>query len=151
MGTRFMCTVERSVIFLKFIPKNMANNCRSSSPIHPSIKDKIVASKETDTVHIFRTLRNTARVFKNKISMEVVALERRPGGAKFEDIRDLVSGQRGKMVYENGDPDYGIWSAGVTVGLIDDIPTCRTLLDRMATEAEGIIGGLNAAVTRAKL
>ncbi|KAK0221927.1 hypothetical protein IW262DRAFT_1376899 [Armillaria fumosa] len=131
MGTRFMCTVE--------------------SPIHPSIKDKIVASKETDTVHIFRTLRNTARVFKNKISMEVVALERRPGGAKFEDIRDLVSGQRGKMVYENGDPDYGVWSAGVTVGLIDDIPTCKTLLDRMATEAEGIIGGLNAAVTRAKL
>ncbi|KAK0244308.1 hypothetical protein EDD85DRAFT_193510 [Armillaria nabsnona] len=151
MGTRFMCTVERSVISLIFIPKNMANNCRFSSPIHPSIKDKIVASRETDTVHIFRTLRNTARVFKNKISMEVVALERRPGGAKFEDIRDLVSGQRGKMVYENGDPDYGIWSAGVTVGLIDDIPTCKTLLDRMATEAEGIIGGLNAAVTRAKL
>ncbi|KAK0487363.1 hypothetical protein IW261DRAFT_1391568, partial [Armillaria novae-zelandiae] len=149
MGTRFMCTVERSVTFLKLISKNMANNRRFSSPIHPSIKDKIVASKETDTVHIFRTLRNTARVFKNKISMEVVALERRPGGAKFEDIRDLVSGQRGKMVYENGDSDYGIWSAGVTVGLIDDIPTCKTLLDRMATEAEGIIGGLNAAVTRA--
>ena len=33
-GTRFMCTVE--------------------SPIHQSIKDKIVASTETDTVHIFR-------------------------------------------------------------------------------------------------
>lgn len=75
------------------------------SPIHQNIKEKIVASTEQDTVHIFRTLRNTARVFKNKVSMEVVALERRPGGAKFEDLRELVSGARGRVVYENGDPD----------------------------------------------
>ena len=74
-------------------------------------------------MHIFRTLNNTARVFKNKISMEVVAIERRPGGAKFEDIRELVSGQRGRVVYEKGDPDYGIWSAGVRVSL-----SCRLAL-----------------------
>ncbi|KAF8914969.1 hypothetical protein CPB85DRAFT_1296446 [Mucidula mucida] len=132
MGTRFMCTVE--------------------SPIHENIKNKIVGAKETDTVHIFRTLHNTARVFKNKVSMEVVALERRPGGAKFEDVRELVSGQRGKVVYESGDPDYGIWSAGVTVGLINDIPTCKELIDRMEGEVEDIVGGLNKAVSsKAKL
>lgn len=78
-----------------------------------------MASKETDTIHIFRTLKNTARVYKNKVSMEVVAIERRPGGAKFEDIRELVSGARGRLVYVNGDPDYGIWSAGIAVGLIN--------------------------------
>lgn len=71
-----------------------------------------------DTVHIFRTLHNTARVFKNKVSTEVVALERRPGGVKFEDVRELVAGARGKLVYENGDPDYGIWSAGVSIGQV---------------------------------
>ncbi|KAK1230348.1 hypothetical protein PQX77_006558 [Marasmius sp. AFHP31] len=119
MGTRFMCTTE--------------------STIHENIKQKIVQSTERDTVHIFRTLHNTARVFKNKISMEVVSIEKRPGGAKFEDIQHLVSGQRGKMVYENGDPDYGIWSAGITVGLIDDIPTCKELLERMEREAEEIL------------
>jgi NAD(P)H-dependent flavin oxidoreductase YrpB (nitropropane dioxygenase family) len=101
MGTRFMCTVE--------------------SPIHQNIKEKIVASTEQDTVHIFRcvqpnvyakssSLRNTARVFKNAVSTEVVRLERRPGGAKFEELRDLVSGQRGRKVYEEGDSDAGIWS-----------------------------------------
>ncbi len=84
--------------------------------------------------------------------MEVVALERRPGGAKFEDVRELVSGQRGKVVYESGDPDYGIWSAGVTVGLINDIPTCKELIDRMEGEVEDIVGGLNKAVSsKAKL
>ncbi|KAF8644516.1 hypothetical protein AX16_008393 [Volvariella volvacea WC 439] len=133
MGTRFMCTVE--------------------SPIHQNIKDKIIASNETDTIHIFRTLRNTARVFKNKVSTEVVAIERRPGGAKFEDIRDLVSGQRGRLVYEKGDPDYGIWSAGITVGLIKDCPTCEELLRRIEQEVEEIIGGVQAQIvsTRSKL
>lgn len=49
-------------------------------------------------------------MFKNKVSTEVVRLENRPGGAKFEDLRELVSGQRGKIVYDNGDSEYGIWS-----------------------------------------
>ena len=59
--------------------------------------------------------------------MEVVTIERR-GNAKFEDIRHLVSGARGRLVYEQGDPDIGIWSAGIAVGLIDDVPTCNELL-----------------------
>ncbi|KAF5382420.1 hypothetical protein D9615_002979 [Tricholomella constricta] len=126
MGTRFMATVE--------------------SPIHQNIKDKIVASTETDTVHIFRTLRNTARVFKNKISMEVVALERRPGGAKFEDLRELVSGARGRQVYELGDPEYGIWSAGIAVGLINDIPTCKELITTLERDVEEIIGQMTGLV-----
>jgi len=52
---------------------------------------------DKDTVHIFRTLNNTARVYKNKVSQEVVRLERRPQGAKFEELRDLVSGARGRV------------------------------------------------------
>jgi len=126
MGTRFLCTVE--------------------SPIHQNIKDTIVASTEQDTIHIFRTLNNTARVFKNKVAMEVVALERRPGGAKFEDLRELVSGARGRLVYENGDPDYGIWTAGIVLGLIKDIPTCEVLMKRIEQEAESIIGGMSRLV-----
>ncbi|KLO12226.1 inosine monophosphate dehydrogenase [Schizopora paradoxa] len=122
MGTRFMCTVE--------------------SPIHQKIKEQIVNSTELDTVHIFRTLHNTARVYKNKVAKEVVAIERRPGGAKFEDVRELVAGARGRLVYEEGDVDKGIWSAGVSVGLIHDIPTCEDLLKRIESDAEDVIDGL---------
>jgi NAD(P)H-dependent flavin oxidoreductase YrpB (nitropropane dioxygenase family) len=115
--------------------------CTVESTIHPRIKQAIVDATEADTTHIFRTLNNTARVFKNKVADEVVRLERRPGGAKFEDLRELVSGARGRTVYETGDVDAGVWSAGVCVGLIEDVPTCQELLERIEREAEEIITG----------
>ena len=118
MGTRFMCTKE--------------------SPIHQNIKQSIVDASEKDTSLMFRTLHNTARVFKNKVSMEVVSIEKK-GNAKFDDIKHLVAGSRGRQVFTNGDPDYGVWTAGQVIGLIDDIPSCNELVSRMVKEAEDII------------
>ena len=118
MGTRFMCTVE--------------------SPIHQRIKEQIVANDERATELIFRTLRNTSRVASNTVSREVVAIESK-GGATIDDLRHLVAGQRGRGVYEFGDPDAGIWSAGQVQGLIHDIPTCAELVSRIVREAEAII------------
>jgi NAD(P)H-dependent flavin oxidoreductase YrpB (nitropropane dioxygenase family) len=46
------------------------------------------------------------------------------------------------QVYETGDVDAGIWSAGIAVGLIRDIPTCEELLRRFEREAEEIIDSL---------
>lgn len=129
MGTRFMCTAE--------------------SPIHQKVKEQIVANDERQTNLIFRTMHNTARVAKNAVSDEVVAIERR-GGAKFEDVKELVAGARGRVVYEAGDPDYGIWSAGMVQGLIHDIPTCEELISRIVREAEEIIQGRLAGMVGGK-
>ena len=118
MGTRFCATKE--------------------SPIHDNIKQQMVANDERATDLIFRTLHNTARVARNAVSQQVVEIERR-GGATFEDVRELVAGARGRTVYEEGDPDLGIWSAGMVQGLIHDIPTCAELIHRIVSEAEGII------------
>ena len=133
-----MCTVERYASRTRSVFPRPAHGARS--PIHQNIKDKIVAASEQDTLHIFRTLHNTARVFKNGVAQQVVALERRPGGAKFEDVRELVSGQRGRLVYDKGDADIGIWTAGIVMGLIKDIPTCEELLRRVEAEAEEVRG-----------
>jgi nitronate monooxygenase len=83
-------------------------------------------------------MHNTARVAKNAISDEVVAIERR-GNAKFEDVKELVAGTRGGSVLDRGEMDYGIWSAGQTQGLIHDIPSCAELVARIVSEAENII------------
>ncbi|CAO3453695.1 NAD(P)H-dependent flavin oxidoreductase [Azospirillum largimobile] len=114
MGTRFLCTRE--------------------APVHDAVKQALVAAGERDTNLILRSLRNTARVFKNAVSDEVVALERRPGGAGFDEVRPLVAGQRGRAALESGDVQAGVVSAGMVIGLIDDIPTCDELIRRMVAE-----------------
>ncbi|OBA39866.1 nitronate monooxygenase [Rhodococcus sp. 852002-51564_SCH6189132-a] len=119
MGTRFMCTVE--------------------SPVAHEVKEQIVRNTELDTKLIFRTLRNTARVATNAVSEEVVEIESR--GAEFGDIAHLVAGARGRKVFEDGELDAGIWTAGQSQGLIHDIPTVGELVDRMVAEAEAIITG----------
>jgi nitronate monooxygenase len=78
-------------------------------------------------------LHNTARVLRNPISEEVVGIERK-GGAKFEDIRHLVAGARGRAALEGGNADDGIVTAGQCVGLINDIPTCAELIQRMVRD-----------------
>jgi nitronate monooxygenase len=77
---------------------------------------------------------NTARVFANAVANEVIATERRPGGCAFEDVRALVSGARGKAALESGEVDAGPVWAGQVIGLIDDVPTCAALLERMVAE-----------------
>jgi len=119
MGTRFLCTAE--------------------APIHRQVKEQIVDADERATDLIFRTLRNTARVARNAVSREVIEIERR-GGA-FEDIRHLVAGARGRKVFEDGDPDFGIWTSGMCQGLINDIPTVAEVVERIMREAEEIITG----------
>merc|ERR1711939_618044 len=81
-----------------------------------------------------------------KASEEVVRMERRPGGVEFKEIAPLVSGARGRVVYEQGDVDHGIWSASPVVGLIDDIPSCETLLRRLEGDAEHVIGDMHKMV-----
>jgi nitronate monooxygenase len=114
MGTRFCATKE--------------------APIHESIKQMIVSKSERDTNLIFRTLHNTGRVLKNAISDEVVATERRPGGCEFKDIQPLVAGARGRQALEEGNPDGGLVWAGQVCGLIDDIPSCAELIERIVSE-----------------
>jgi NAD(P)H-dependent flavin oxidoreductase YrpB (nitropropane dioxygenase family) len=117
MGTRFLATVE--------------------APIHQRVKEHLVAATERDTDLVYRSLRNTARVSRNSISKQVVEIL--ADGGEFTDIQSLVAGQRGRTVYESGDVEAGIWSAGLVQGLIRDIPTVEQLVSRIVEEATNII------------
>ncbi len=119
MGTRFMVTKE--------------------APIHDNVKRRMIEATELDTALIYRSLRNTARVFKNSVAEQVVEIESRPGETKFEDIQPLVQGVKGRELFDGGDLDKGIWSAGMIVGLIDDNPSCEDLITRIVAEAQDII------------
>ncbi|MEL6792791.1 MAG: nitronate monooxygenase, partial [Pseudomonadota bacterium] len=58
---------------------------------------------------------------------------------KFEDIIEEVAGVYPKIMMD-GEMDAGAWSCGMVAGLIDDIPTCAELIDRIMTEADALIG-----------
>ena len=120
MGTRFMATKEAG--------------------IHQNVKEKMTEADELSTNLMFRTMHNTARVFKNSVSDQVVEIES-SGSATFEDVKDLVAGQRGRVVFEEGDLEHGIWSAGISVARVKDVPTCREMVSRLVSEAEEIIDG----------
>ena len=123
MGTRFMCTAE--------------------APVHDEVKRKLTEADERGTELIFRPLRNTARVASNSVSREVV--DKLNAGAGFEDVRELVAGARGREVYEQGDTELGIWSAGMVQGLIDDVPTVDELVTRIVGQARELVEGRLAA------
>ena len=118
MGTRFMATKE--------------------SLIHQNVKVKMTEADERSTNLMFRTMHNTARVFKNSVSDEVVEIES-SGNATFEDIKDLVAGTRGRVVFEEGDLEHGIWSAGISVARVKDVVSCDELVSRLVRDAEEII------------
>ena len=128
MGTRFMATRE--------------------APIHDNIKQQLVEATERDTALIFRTMRNTARVFKNQVAGEVRAIEAR-GDATIDDVKHLVAGERGRRALLDGDTDGGVWSAGMVAGLIHDIPTCHELVERIVNEAASLIDGRLSAMRTA--
>jgi len=119
MGTRFIATRE--------------------APVHDNVKQAIVAASELDTRLIMRPLRNTERVLKNPAVDRLLEKEKALGAAlKFEDIFGEVAGVYPRIMGE-GQMDAGAWSCGMVAGLIRDVPTCQELIDRIMTEAEGLI------------
>ncbi|ALE84865.1 NAD(P)H-dependent flavin oxidoreductase [Pseudonocardia sp. HH130629-09] len=124
MGTRFMATAE--------------------APVHRNVKQAIVDADERATDLIFRPLRNTARVARNAVSTEVVRIL--DEGGQFPDVRELVAGARGRTVFETGELDAGVWTAGQCQGLIDDIPTVAELVHRIVADAEEVLGRLAGRV-----
>jgi nitronate monooxygenase len=127
MGTRFMATRE--------------------APIHDKVKQAIVAGDERSTALILRSLRNTARVFGNSVARQAIAMERE--GKGIDAIGPVVAGSRGRVVYETGELEHGIWSASTSMGLIGDIPSCKELVQRIVAEAEALIRGRLAGMAAA--
>ena len=102
--------------------------------VHENIKQELIRRQEFETVIYGKSIGLQGRGLKSKVLEEVLAIESRHGG--FEELIPLLSGQKVKEAWENGDVDYAPLMVGQSIGLINDIPTCAELLDRMAAEAK---------------
>ena len=129
MGTRFIATQE--------------------SPVHENVKRALLGATELDTRLIMRPLRNTERVLNNAGVERLIAKEKSLGDTiTFEDIVPEVAGVYPRIL-RDGEMDAGAWSCGLVAGLIDDIPTCAELIERIVREAEEIIDNRLHAMTGA--
>jgi Dioxygenases related to 2-nitropropane dioxygenase len=101
--------------------------------VHENIKQELIRKQEFDTVIYGKSIGLQGRGLKSKVLEEVLAIEARHGG--FEELIPLLSGQKVKEAWETGDVNYAPLMVGQSIGLINDIPTCKELLERMAAEA----------------
>lgn len=114
MGTRFVATKE----------------CVHA---HEAYKQAILNATETDTVVIKRSLGAPARALKNPFTEKILQLEAEQVG--YEALKDYISGESNRrFIYEGKDAEGYGW-AGQGVGLVYDIPSVQTLIERMMAEA----------------
>ncbi len=107
------------------------------APLHRNIKEHLANHvKETDTMYILRSFKNTARVMKNEVAFQIAQMEAR--GAKIEEIFPLVTGRKGRELLETGNKDAGTLVCGQCIGLIKDIPTVKEIIDKMVADADGV-------------
>lgn len=124
MGTRFMATKE--------------------APIHENIKKKIVEMDENQTRLIFRSYRNTARVYRNSVADKVAEIE--AAGGDFSQVHEYVSGANQEKAWSTGDIEAGMVTAGLSGALVNDVPSCEELVARVVRDAEAIITRLQTQI-----
>ncbi len=119
MGTRFIATQD--------------------APVHQNVKEALLEATELDTRLVMRPLRNTERVLNNSAAQKLLEKEVNLGDSiKIDDVLDQVAGVYPKVMLD-GEMEAGVWSCGMVVGLINDIPSCKELIERTMTEAKLIL------------
>lgn len=123
MATRFLATTD--------------------SGVHENIYKVLLDANEADTTLNLQTLLGQfglqVRALRNKIMERVAEIEQ--GGGDFSALFPLISGQRAKQVWVDGNVDEAMLTIGQSVGGIHDIPTVDVLIRRMVAEAEQSLAG----------
>jgi NAD(P)H-dependent flavin oxidoreductase YrpB (nitropropane dioxygenase family) len=121
MGTRFVATEE--------------------CPAHPRFKEGFVNARETDTLLIYRSIKNAARVLKNDASEKILSLEQE--GAGLEKLLAAMGGRMSRNAYQEADVDGTIIGCGQCVGLIHKIKGVKEVIEDIIQDAQSILQRLN--------
>ena len=121
MGTRFMASKE--------------------CPLHRKIKELLLQTMEMDTIMVERSIKNAGRAIKTDFALNVLKMER--NRATLRELFSRINGERIKQSYVRGNINDSILYCGQAVGLIDDIPTVKEIIDSIVSEAKLIGERLN--------
>jgi nitronate monooxygenase len=111
--------------------------------VHPKIWQALVDAKETDTGLGLKTLLAPfglqVRALRNGLMRKIEEIEK--GGGDFSQLFPLISGERAKQVWADGNVDEAMLTIGQSVGRIRDIPTVAELIERIMKEARETLAG----------
>jgi len=120
MGTRFIATKE--------------------CPVHQIVKEKLVASSETNTVLVLKSHGNPIRVLKTPWTEKILEME--DNGVSFEELIPMIQGQISRKGWQTGDLDEGIFPVGQVMGCIKDILCVEDVIENIIRDASEVIGKL---------
>ncbi len=159
MGTRFLLTSDSTV------PDAVKERYLAAS-----VKDIVVTTKvdglphrmlRTDLVNSLERSGRSAGLLR--AVRHAVAFREQSGMSWSQLLRDALAMKRGKdltwgqvllaantpmllrAAMVEGRPDLGVMASGQIAGLIEDLPSCAELVDRIMTEAYGTLAGLPVA------
>ncbi len=124
MGTRFIATTE----------------CIA----HQNYKEKIVKAGDRATMTTGHSLGHPVRALRNPMARRFEEMERT--SCSEEEIIEFGTG-RLRLAAEEGDVINGSLMAGQSSGLVRDLMTVKEVIERMVSEAEQIIAGLQGVMT----
>ncbi len=110
--------------------------------VHDNIKQEVIRRQEQETTLICKSIGLQGRAIKNKLAEEVLCIEAENGG--LAKLIPLMSGQRVKEAWETGNADIAPMMMGQSVGLVNDVPSCKELITRMVAEAKAEIARVSA-------
>ncbi|MET8382309.1 nitronate monooxygenase family protein [Streptosporangium canum] len=152
MGTRFLLTSDSTVgDQVKEVYLGMSDTVvttRVDGVPHRVLRTPFVDSLERSRLRLLRAVANGAR-FRRLSGMSWAGMVRE--GRRMRHGRDLTWAQvlqaantpmllRAAMV--DGRADLGVMASGQVVGLIDDLPSCAELIDRIMSEAHAVLDRL---------
>lgn len=110
---------------------------------HRDYKQTLLAAKETDTMLVLQTLRNTLRALANETTQAVRAIEAEHPG-DLDRLMPLIAGTVGKRAYETGNAAHGALSVGQSVAFADRVEPLAAIVTRLEDEVRAALARLDA-------
>lgn len=131
MAAMFLLGAEGVQIGTRFV-------LADESIVHEKYKERLIASKDIDSVVTGRSTGHPVRTLRNQNTREYLKKEQQ--GATFEELEMLTLGGLRKAVIE-GDVKNGSVMAGQIAGLVKKRQPCKEIIDEIIDETETLLRG----------
>lgn len=105
--------------------------------IHPTYKELVVKAKDTDSIVTGRSTGHPCRNVKTKFAKRLASGEK-DGSLTPDKFEEITLGSLRKAV-QDGNLDEGSFLCGAIAGMINDVKSCRDIIEEMFSEAEKLL------------